>query len=226
MVDPRASGAARYDADDAGQRFGFIPARAGRTFLWRSIHLSTKGASPRGGGGGGGGGRVSEWLGRGHGLQRGRITAPGGAHAPVDAIPAPAGGTRSKRPCSRSRTAHPRRCGAGPTAWPALAPSTVPAARAADSEASCRSGQLPFVSCRKRIASCAARGSRLSRGIDYSESFSSPLGESSSAVRTGTHHPDCRSTAGETSARSFRPSASITLRTVSKFGTRSPDSAL
>ena len=120
----------------------------------------------------------------------------------------------------------PRRCGAGPTAWPALAPSTVPAARAADSEASCRSGQLPFVSSRKRIASCVARGSRLSRGIDYSESFSSPLGESFSAVRTGTHHPDCRSTAGETSARSFRPSASTTLRTVSKFGTRSPDSAL
>ena len=38
--------------------------------------------------------------------------------------------------------------------------------------------------------------------------------------------PDCRSTAGEASARSFRPSALTTRRTVSKFGTRSPDSAL
>ncbi len=53
-----------------------------------------------------------------------------------------------------------------------------------------------------------------------------PLAQDDVAVRTASRHRDCRSTAGEASARSFRPSAPTTLRTVSKFGTRSPDSAL
>jgi len=73
---------------------------------------------------------------------------------------------------------------------------------------------------------CGRRYSFLPGESTMPNRFSSPLGESSSSVRTGARHPDCRSTSGEASARSFRPSASTTLRTVSKFGTRSPDSAL
>ena len=45
-------------------------------------------------------------------------------------------------------------------------------------------------------------------------------------IRTASRHPVRRWTAGNASARSFRPSAPTTLRTVSNDGTRSPESAL